>query len=66
MQNAVAALERAVLRGPRPRAGSKGLAQALTAFRAELEKFSRREPSDCTVPIRALISPTQSSMRLPI
>jgi ATP-dependent helicase/nuclease subunit B len=36
---AVAALERAVLRGPRPRAGSAELASALDAFRAQLTKF---------------------------
>ena len=43
---AVAALERAVLRGPRPRPGSDGLAHALQAFRTELEKFRRKESSD--------------------
>ena len=43
---AIAALEMAVLRGPRPRAGSAGLAQALAGFRAELGKFRRKEPSD--------------------
>ena len=43
---AVAALERAVLRGPRPRPGSAGLAHALQSFRAELEKFRRKESSD--------------------
>src|SRR5262247_348240 len=35
---AVAALEKAVLRGPRPRPGSAGLAQALSSFHAELMK----------------------------
>ena len=43
---AVAALERAVLRGPRPRSGTAGLAHALAAFRAQLGKFRRKEPSD--------------------
>jgi ATP-dependent helicase/nuclease subunit B len=43
---AVAALERAVLRGPRPRAGSAGLAHALKTFRGELEKFHREEKTD--------------------
>jgi ATP-dependent helicase/nuclease subunit B len=43
---AVAALERAVLRGPRPRPGSQGLAQALVSFRADLGKLRRNEPSD--------------------
>ncbi len=44
--HAVAALERAILRGPRPRAGSIGLAHALTSFRAQLEKFHRHEATD--------------------
>ena len=43
---AVAALEHAVLRGPRPGPGSNGLAHALATFRAELEKFRRKERSD--------------------
>ena len=43
---AVAALERAILRGPRPRAGSIGLIQALSSFRRELSKLKRGEPSD--------------------
>ena len=43
---AVAALEKAVLRGPRPRPGSAGLAQALSSFRAELMKLRRKEASD--------------------
>jgi ATP-dependent helicase/nuclease subunit B len=43
---AVAALERAVLRGPRPRPGSEGLTHALKTFRAELERFWRKEPAD--------------------
>ncbi len=42
----VAALERAILRGPRPRAGSAGLVHALAGFRAELAKLRRDEPSD--------------------
>ncbi len=45
-QRAAAALERAVLRGPRPRAGSAGLAHALINFRAEIGKSWREEPSD--------------------
>jgi ATP-dependent helicase/nuclease subunit B len=44
--SAAAALERAILRGPRPRAGSAGLAHALTTLRGQLEKFWRKEPSD--------------------
>src|SRR5215472_2386905 len=43
---AIAALEKAVLRGPRPRPGTAGLAHALAAFRAELEKLRRGETSD--------------------
>jgi ATP-dependent helicase/nuclease subunit B len=43
---ALAVLERAVLRGPRPRPGSAGLAQALASFRTELGKLRRHEPSD--------------------
>ncbi len=42
---AIAALERAVLRGPRPRPGSAGLAQALADVRAELARLRRGEPS---------------------
>ena len=45
-QNAIATLERAVLRGPRPRAGSAGLARALTNFREQLGKYRRKEPVD--------------------
>ncbi|MGD9769370.1 MAG: double-strand break repair protein AddB, partial [Pseudolabrys sp.] len=44
--NAVAALERAVLRGPRPRPGTAGLSGALATFRVELGKFKRKEKSD--------------------
>jgi ATP-dependent helicase/nuclease subunit B len=43
---AAAALEQATLRGPRPRPGSTGLAQALATFRAERDKLKRGEPSD--------------------
>jgi ATP-dependent helicase/nuclease subunit B len=42
----IATLERAVLRGPRPRPGTAGLAGALARFREELAKFHRREPTD--------------------
>jgi len=45
-EHAVAALERAVLRGPRPRAGSAGLARALANFRTQIGKFRRHEPVD--------------------
>jgi ATP-dependent helicase/nuclease subunit B len=47
-QSAAAALERAVLRGPRPRAGSAGLASALATIRTQLNEFrrgKRRYPS---------------------
>ena len=43
---AITTLERAVLRGPRPRAGAEGLAGALTRFREELAKSRRGEPTD--------------------
>jgi ATP-dependent helicase/nuclease subunit B len=42
---AVATLERAILRGPRPRPGAAGLAHALATFRAELAKLRANEPS---------------------
>jgi len=45
-ERAVAALERAVLRGPRPRPGSAALGRALEALRSELEKFRRKEEGD--------------------
>ena len=43
---AVAALERAVLRGPRPRRGSAGLAACARAFVTQLEKFRSKEAAD--------------------
>ncbi len=43
---AVATLERAILRGPRPRPGTAGLAHALATLRTELTKLRRRERSD--------------------
>lgn len=43
---AIAALERAVLRGPRPRRGTDGLCHALAVFRDELAKLRRRERCD--------------------
>ncbi len=45
-QRAVAALERAVLRGPRPRAGSAGLAHALKTFGEQLKNFHGKEKSE--------------------
>ncbi len=41
---AIAALEAAVLRGPRPRPGCAGLAHALSAFRDNREDLHRRDP----------------------
>lgn len=41
---AIAALERAILRGPRPRPGSNGLAHALISFRANREEMHRSDP----------------------
>jgi ATP-dependent helicase/nuclease subunit B len=46
---AVAALERALLRGPRPRAGTKALAHALETFRATHDEL---HPSDTRKSIR--------------
>jgi ATP-dependent helicase/nuclease subunit B len=43
---AITALEKAVLRGPRPPAGTGGLVRALTILREELAKLRRREPTD--------------------
>lgn len=45
-QHAVAALELALLRGPRPQKGTVGLASAFKSFRIELEKFRRKEASE--------------------
>jgi len=42
----VAALEQAILRGPRPRPGSSGLIAALAGFRSELAKLRLGETSD--------------------
>jgi ATP-dependent helicase/nuclease subunit B len=41
---AIAALERAILRGPRPRPGTAGIADALARFRAERPTLHRRDP----------------------
>jgi ATP-dependent helicase/nuclease subunit B len=43
---AIAALEQAILRGPRPKPRAAGLAHALAGFRAELAKLRRQETSD--------------------
>jgi len=42
--DAVSTLERAVLRGPRPKSGTAGLAAALETFRAERPKLHRTDP----------------------
>jgi ATP-dependent helicase/nuclease subunit B len=44
-ERAIAVLERAILRGPRPRPGTRGLARALESFRAQLGKFRHGEAS---------------------
>jgi ATP-dependent helicase/nuclease subunit B len=41
---AIAALERAVLRGPRPRRGSAGLAHAITTYRTTQDRLHRNDP----------------------
>ena len=46
LERAVAILERAILRGPRPRPGTRGLAGALANFRSQLAKFQRYEASE--------------------
>jgi len=46
VDRAVAALETATLRGPRPQAGTLGLARALATFRNELDKLRRKEVSE--------------------
>ncbi len=42
---AIATLELAILRGPRPKPGSAALAHAFASFRTELEKLRRKEAS---------------------
>jgi ATP-dependent helicase/nuclease subunit B len=43
-ERAITTLERAVLRGPRPRSGSHGVAHALKTFGASREKLHRSDP----------------------
>jgi ATP-dependent helicase/nuclease subunit B len=43
-RSAIALLERAILRGPRPRAGAEGLDHALQSLRAERERLHARDP----------------------
>ncbi len=45
LPRAIAALEKATLRGPRPGAGTAGVKRALATFREELAKLRRREAS---------------------
>jgi ATP-dependent helicase/nuclease subunit B len=40
----IGALERSLLRGPRPRAGTAGLAQAVASFQRERERLHPRDP----------------------
>ena len=47
---AIAALERAVLRGPRPRRGSAGLAHALASFKATRRELHRNDPRGFILP----------------
>jgi ATP-dependent helicase/nuclease subunit B len=47
---ALGALERAVLRGPRPRPGTSGLAHALTTFHAHRDDMHRSDPRWLIVP----------------
>jgi len=70
-ERAIAALERAILRGPRPRPGTCGLAGALGSFRAQLGKFrhgkaSELHPSDqrTTLTDNALAEATELVARL--
>jgi ATP-dependent helicase/nuclease subunit B len=44
LERAIAALERAILRGPRPLAGTAGLADALTTFRRDRSGLHPRDP----------------------
>jgi ATP-dependent helicase/nuclease subunit B len=44
LRSATAALERAILRGPRPRTGVEGLEHALMSLRAERDKLHPRDP----------------------
>ena len=46
---AIAALERAVLRGPRPRRGSAGLLHALSSFKATRDELHRNDPRSFVV-----------------
>jgi ATP-dependent helicase/nuclease subunit B len=46
LRTGIAALERAVLRGPRPRAGSAALAHALASTRLQWEKLKAGDESD--------------------
>ena len=42
--DAISTLERALLRGPRPRPGSEALAQALASFRADRDNMHKSDP----------------------
>ena len=47
---AIAALERAVLRGPRPRRGSAGLAHALATFKTSRHELHHNDPRGAVLP----------------
>jgi ATP-dependent helicase/nuclease subunit B len=47
---AIAALECAVLRGPRPRRGTAGLAHALATFKATRDELHRNDPRNFVLP----------------
>jgi ATP-dependent helicase/nuclease subunit B len=55
---AIAVLERAILRGPRPRAGSEGLRHALHSFRSDRDDLHRSDPraniSDAEIDLAAV------------
>jgi ATP-dependent helicase/nuclease subunit B len=65
---AIAALERAILRGPRPKPGSENLAHALKTFRASREDLHSRDPrklvSDAQLDLAdALVAKLQTALQ---
>jgi ATP-dependent helicase/nuclease subunit B len=65
---AIAALERAILRGPRPKPGSENLAHALKTFRAGREDLHSRDPrklvSDAQLDLAdALVAKLQTALQ---
>jgi ATP-dependent helicase/nuclease subunit B len=75
---ALTALERAILRGPRPRRGSRGLTHALSAFRATKDKLHPSDPrrdvsdraldaaADLLVRLTNAVTPLESLGRAPL